>query len=77
MPGVPKQTVTNYYNGTSQPPLIALVRLEALSGISMAQWLIREISPDEIPPDPLDGAPTGDPIIAIKHELQALLERLG
>ena len=78
IPGVSKQTVTNYFNGSSQVPLFALVRLEKITGVGMSEWLTRSIGSGELPPEPLEsGGDDSNQIELIKKELRSLLNRLG
>lgn len=73
-----KQTVTNYFNGSSQVPLFALVRLEKITGVGLAEWLTRSIGSGELPPEPLEsGGGDSNQIELIKKELRSLLNRLG
>lgn len=53
MPGVKKQSVTNYFHGASQPPLGVLINIERLSGIGISAWLTRTIDANELPNEPL------------------------
>lgn len=79
VPDTAKQTVTNYFSGASQPPLIALIRLESMTGIPISTWLTKEISASDIPPAPVDGAVVmaASQAETLKKELRALLDRLG
>lgn len=78
IPDVSKQTVTNYFNGSSQVPLFALVRLEKITGVGLAEWLTRSIGSGELPPEPLEsGGGDSNQIELIKKELRSLLNRLG
>lgn len=78
IPGVSKQTVTNYFNGSSQVPLFALVRLEKITGVGMSDWITRSIGSGELPPEPLtSGGDDSNQLEVIKKELRSLLNRLG
>lgn len=74
MPGVAKQSITNYLSGSSQVPLYALVRLERITGISIIEWITREIKSWELPPEPTPGIKRQDNVI---REIRALLDRVG
>ncbi len=78
MPGVKKQSVTNYFHGASQPPLGVLINIERLSGIGISAWLTRTIDANELPKEPLhDGIHSEDQIQTIRKDLRALLSRIG
>ncbi len=74
MPGVAKQSISNYLSGTSQVPLYALIRLERITGIAIIEWITREIKSGELPPEPTPGITKQDYLI---RELRALLDRVG
>lgn len=78
LPGVKKQRVTTYINGTSQPPLVALIRLERMTGISISAWLTRSVEAAELPAAPLSGdTVAGDLLSEVRQKLRGVLERLG
>lgn len=79
VPGVQKQTVTNYTSGSSQPPLFALVHLERITGISLVDWLTNDIPAAQMPDGPQSGAlirGSGE-IGALIAEIKTVLERYG
>lgn len=45
---VSKQAITTYFNGTSQMPLSALIRLETLTGIPIKELLTRQITSKDL-----------------------------
>lgn len=77
-PGTKKPTVTNYFNGSSQLPLGALVRLEELTGIGLSAWVTREIREIEMPFEPISSKSVGgiQQIEMVKESLRNLLNRL-
>lgn len=76
-PGVQKQTVTNYFNGSSQPPLWVLLRLEQITGVTLSAWLNRLIQPAEIPKEPVFETKGGEDLLYIlKTQLHVLLDML-
>ncbi len=77
-PGTKKPTVTNYFNGSSQLPLGALVRLEELTGIGLSAWVTREIREIEMPFEPISSKSVGgiQQIELVKESLRNLLNRL-
>lgn len=78
MPGVQKQSVTNYMKGSSQPPLGVLIRLEMVSGITISHFLTRILDIMEMPSHPIDASQERqDQITLVRKELRALLEKLG
>ena len=77
MPGVQKQTVTNYMKGSSAPPLWVLINLEKITGISISTWLTRAIDPESMPSVPIDANGGEHQIYLVRKELRALLDRLG
>lgn len=78
MPGVQKQSVTNYMKGSSQPPLGVLIRLEMISGITISHFLTRILDIMEMPSHPIEaGKERQDQITLVRMELRALLEKIG
>lgn len=81
IPGVQKQTVTNYLSGSSQPPLYALVHLERITGISLVQWLTHDIPAAQMPDGPQEAGTathiTGGDVGALVAEIKTVLERYG
>ena len=78
MPGVQKQSVTNYMKGSSQPPLGVLIRLEMISGITISHFLTRILDIMEMPSHPIEaGKERQDQITLVRKELRALLEKIG
>lgn len=80
MPGVQKQSVTNYLNGTSQPPIWVLIYLEQITGIAIAAWFTKSIKLEEMPIGPVDAAAVGigESLRAeIKSGLLELLDKIG
>jgi len=71
--------VTNYFNGSSQPPIGALVRLEELTGIGLSAWVTREIREQELPFEPLfsDQQSKKVQIENVRESLRELLARMG
>lgn len=80
IPGVQKQTVTNYLAGSSQPPLFALIHLERITNISLVDWLTHDIPAAQMPDGPQDPAAAiraGGDIGALVAEIKTVLERYG
>lgn len=80
IPGVQKQTVTNYLAGSSQPPLYALIHLERITNISLVDWLTHDIPAAQMPDGPQDPAAAiraGGDIGALVAEIKTVLERYG
>lgn len=74
MPGVAKQSVTNYLNGSSQVPLYALIRLERISGIPIIEWITRDMQGGDFPSEPQQRSKRFDMVI---NELNSLIKKLG
>lgn len=79
MPGIKKPTVTNYFNGSSQPPLGALIRLEELTGIGLSAWVTREIREAELPFEPLSNERQSKEVQLenVRESLRAMLAKMG
>ncbi len=79
MPGVQKQTVTNYMKGTSAPPLWVLIHLERITGIGLTVWLTRAMRPEELPAGPVSADVQGgeDQLSMVREQLRTLLAKLG